>query len=113
VQSEIGRIRDRNGRNSSKKMMLDQRHLALLKDPENIRNVSLFTPEGYSTDHKRDLENFSAAKFKAYERAESIYPSKSSSAQGMMEKGLKYKFSLKDLSKYSKKLKYKDINWKL
>ena len=31
----------------------------------------------------------------------------------MMEKGLKYKFSLKDLSKYSKNLKYKDINWKL
>ena len=94
-------------------MNLDQRHLALLKDPDNIRNVSLFTPEGYSTDHKRDLDNFSNAKYKAYERAESIYPTKSNSAQGMMEKGLKYKFSLKDLSKYSKNLKFKDINWKL
>lgn len=31
----------------------------------------------------------------------------------MMRKGLKYKFSLKDLNKYSKNLKYKDINWKL
>jgi hypothetical protein len=82
-------------------MNLDEKHLAMLKEPENIRNISLFTPEGYSTDHKRDLEKFSNAKFKAYDRAESLYPSKSNSAQGMMEKGLKYKFSLKDLSKYS------------
>lgn len=30
-----------------------------------------------------------------------------------MRKGLEYKFTLKDLDKYSKKLRYKDINWKL
>ena len=80
----------------------------MLKDPVNMRNVSLFTPEGYSTDHKRDLDNFSNAKYGAYNRPESSY-----SASGLMEKGLNYRFSLKDLSKYSKNLNFKDINWKI
>ena len=39
-------------------MLLDKEHLTKLKDPENIRDRSLFVPEGYSTDHKRDLEEF-------------------------------------------------------
>ena len=73
AQSEISRMNNRDGRNNRQKMNLDQRHLALLKDPDNIRNVSLFTPEGYSTDHKRDLDNFSNAKYKAYDKAESLY----------------------------------------
>lgn len=42
-----------------------------------------------------------------------MYPTRNNSAQGMMRKGLKYRFSLKDLNKYSKNLKFKDINWKL
>jgi hypothetical protein len=89
-------------------MNLDKRHLDLLKNPDNMRTVSLFTPEGYSTDHKRDLYNYSDSKYKAYERGEG-----SKSSQGMMDKGLKYKFSLKDLSKYYKNLKFKDVNWKI
>lgn len=30
-----------------------------------------------------------------------------------MEKGLKYTFKLEDLSKYSQRLRHKDINWKI
>jgi hypothetical protein len=37
------------------KMCLDKNHLALLQDPKNLRDNSLYTPEGYSTDHKKDL----------------------------------------------------------
>ena len=90
--------------------------MRLLKDPDNIRNTSLFTQEGYSLDHRKELDNLSVSKRSRRSRdldAESKYPSKSSSAMDMMEKGLKYRFSLKDLSKYSKNLKFKDINWKV
>ena len=48
-------------------MNLDEKHSAMLRDPDNVRNLSLYTPEGYSTDHKKDLENFSQAKFKQAE----------------------------------------------
>jgi len=30
-----------------------------------------------------------------------------------MEKGLKYTFKLEDMSKYSQRLRHKDINWKI
>ena len=90
-------------------MILDSKHLKLLKDPDNIRNVSLFTPEGYSTDHKRDLDNLSMDD----KMSRAYKGERTHSSEGLMKKGLNYRFSLKDLSKYSKNLKYKDINWKV
>lgn len=36
-----------------------------------------------------------------------------SHAINTLNKALSYKFKLKDLHKYSQRLKYKDINWKL
>jgi len=39
-------------------MLLDRDHLTKLKDPDNIRDQSLFVPELYSTDHKKDLDEF-------------------------------------------------------
>jgi len=38
---------------------------------------------------------------------------RSLSSQDEMEKGLSYRFKLNDLHKYSQRLHYKDINWKL
>lgn len=40
-------------------------------------------------------------------------PMRSSYAQDILVKGLNYKFRLKDLHKYSQRLKYKDCDWKL
>jgi hypothetical protein len=41
-------------------MLLDKTHIRLLKDPENIRNKALYNPEGYSSDHKEELDNLSS-----------------------------------------------------
>ena len=40
-------------------------------------------------------------------------PMRTSSAQSTLAKALSYRFRLEDLHKYSQKLNYKDINWKL
>jgi hypothetical protein len=92
-------------------MMLDNKHMTLLKDPKNMRQEPLYQPEGYASDHISELENL--AKYHEQKNLELLHPTRNNSAQGMMKRGLKYKFSLKDLNKYSKNLKFKDINWKL
>ena len=38
---------------------------------------------------------------------------RTNSAQKILEKALTYEFKLKDIHKYSKSLKHKDMNWKL
>lgn len=39
-------------------MNLDRSNLAKLKKREFVRDPSLYIPEGYSSDHKSDLEKF-------------------------------------------------------
>ena len=41
------------------------------------------------------------------------HPMRTNSAQETMRRGLSYKFQLQDLNKYSQKLRYRDINWKI
>ena len=115
AQSELVRQKQRLKGNKKRKLNLDKHHLQQLKEPESIRNPALLHPEGYSTDHKKDLEIFSqVAKKKATRREpDDPNPMRASSAQSTMRQGLHYKFKLEDLSKYSSKLKYKDINWKI
>ena len=55
---EISRIMKKNMVNSRRFFLLDQKHLKELSNPQNINNKSLFIPEDYSLDHKRDLERF-------------------------------------------------------
>lgn len=47
---------------------------------------------------------------KAIEQAD---PMRSTSAKNIMKSALTYQFKLKDLNKYSQKLKFRDIDWKL
>ena len=90
---------------------LDKHHLRELKKPEGMRNRSLYLPEGLSADPKRDLDRISA-----YPKArplEKPFPTRTSSARQTFREGLKYKFQLQDLSKYSARLRPTDINWKI
>ena len=84
-----------------------------LKIKENMHDKALFIPEGYSSDHKADLQRFAAETQRQKDRNNSPDPMRSLSSAGSMEKGLSYRFKLKDLQKYSQRLHYKDINWKL
>jgi hypothetical protein len=49
------RAKKTNSKDKRERMNLDKYHLKLLQDPKNLRDNSLYTPEGYSTDHKKDL----------------------------------------------------------
>jgi len=61
-------------------LILDKDHLSKLKDPDNIRDRSLFVPEGYSTDHRRDLEVYSLKSKKKKKSDELDSPMRSQSA---------------------------------
>ena len=73
-------------------------------------------PEKLTTNAKKDLDELSFGSKKAAHKDPAYgldHPMRSNSAQNVMVAGLNYKFKLDDLSKYSQKLKFKDINWKI
>lgn len=76
---------------------------------------NLLHPEKYTKDAKKDLDNFSlkSSLKKTIKSIEDVPDMRSNSAKRTMKKGLNYRFRLEDMSKYSKTLKFKDINWKL
>ena len=116
VMSEVDRQIHRNDKNRKQRVMLDKVHLAELKKPENFHNAALLHPEKLTTNAKKDLDELSFGSKKAAKKDPAAgldHPMRSNSAQNMMAAGLNYKFKLDDLSKYSQRLKYKDINWKI
>lgn len=113
VQSELARRLHRHDNNSRKMLLLDQNHMRALRDPDNVRNASLFIPEGLSPNPARDLEAFSISAAKKALPRDLENPMRSNSAQLTMRQGLRYKFKLADLNKYSSRLKHKDLDWKL
>lgn len=55
---ELTRMLNKNAVNSRRFFLLDRENLKQLAKPENIGDRSLFMPEDYSIDHKKDLETF-------------------------------------------------------
>ena len=91
---------------------LDKQHLKQIKNPIGARNKSLYIPEGLAADPKTALDMLQVKSNKQRPREKS-FPTRTGSAKSTMRKGLDYRFQLQDLNKYSQKLRYKDINWKL
>lgn len=71
-----------------------------IKSPSEARNQSLYVPEGLAADPKMALDMISVGTKKTSQK-DSMYPMRTNSAQEQMRKGLNYRFSLKDLGKYS------------
>jgi hypothetical protein len=55
-ESEIKRRLNHNFANSKKWLILDPAKLAKLRKRENMRDKELYIPEGFSSDHKKDLQ---------------------------------------------------------
>lgn len=72
-------------------------------------------PDKYTKDVKKDLDNFSlkSSLKKTLRSHEDVPDMRSNEAKRTMKKGLNYRFRLEDMNKYSKTLKFKDINWKI
>lgn len=100
---EINRILNRNSQNSVKFMVLDANHMRKLKDPANMRDRSLYVPEGYNTDHsidyRRHLSN--TATSERHNPLREQDPMRCSAAIKTLNQALGYKFKLRDLHKYS------------
>ena len=132
---EVARMLHKNRTNSNKMLMLDSFHMKKLKDPKNAANKNYYQPEGYSTDHKADLNRYfefspsrrsrinrslkeldrlsAKSKLKSLQRHVSNYEMDSQrpmSVQSAYHAAMNYKFKLKDLHKYSKILKYRDFD---
>lgn len=58
TQSEVSRRLNSKMDNNKKLMMLDSHNFSMLQDPRNAYNNSLYQPEGYSTDHKAELNRY-------------------------------------------------------
>jgi len=63
-------------------------------------------PEDYSLDHKRDLDDWFSVKTKQDRKSS---PDTKTVNSSIMQQALSYKFQLRDLKKYSWKLKKKDL----
>ena len=115
ANSEISRILNRNTNNSHKLMVLDRSHLERLRDPKNMRNKTVYNPEGYNPDHSREYRRLAASSARSHRHdpLREPDPMRCSVAVSTLNQALAYKFRLKDLHKYSQRLHYKDINWKL
>jgi hypothetical protein len=89
---ELSRLMAKNSENGKQFALLDQKHLEQLQIPENIRNSSLYLPEGYSKDHRKDLANL---KYGRSNRALDAYnPMRAGSAKKILERGMSYQFKL-------------------
>lgn len=111
TESEQSRRKKDNIKNKHKVMLLDPTHMKLLRKKENYKRKELYQPEGYSTDHKEEL-----ARLFETRSAKSHYyfdPMSTMDHNQCMQRGLGYKFKLRDLHKYSAKWSFRDINWKL
>lgn len=79
-----------------------------------MHDKSLYIPEGYSANHKKDLAMSQRSYHRQHDCTSVLYPMREcNSAEKMKHKGLSYKFRLHDLPKYSKVLSMRDVNWKL
>ena len=109
---EVSRLLAQNSENCRQFALLDKNHLFQLQNPKNIRATHLYEPEDYSKDHKQDLQNIKLTS-RSLKPVDQPHPMRTNSAKKILEKALAYEFKLKDLGKYSKSLKLKDMNWKL
>ena len=93
---------------------MDQENMEKLKDAKNMREKSLYEPEGYNSDYKLEYQRLMSMSHRSkQDPMKDSDPMRSSYAQDILIKGLNYKFRLKDLHKYSQRLKFKDCDWKL
>ena len=92
-------------------MMLDENNMRKIMDPDNIDDHSLYyIPEGMDHDLKK---YFKYSKRSSQETLEPFEIAELEKKEQLMNRGLNYKFKLRDLAKYSQKLKFNDFNWKL
>ena len=97
-------------------MELDANHKARMQYRESMEDPGLLVPEGISPNPKRELyQNRSKSSLggSSDEQSNKFGSYNSQSAAKLLKKAMTYKFQLADLTKYSQKLRFRDLNWKL
>ena len=83
-QSELSRRNEHQKIHKHKLLQLDKDNLTKLQKPEYWNDKSLYVPEGYSSDHKKELRHFARATLGKDSPLKNHDPMRSVSAQKLM-----------------------------